>query len=120
MSYADMFFSWMIRILTIYLTWTWFVYLTESDVPVDQPYSIGMLLKCIPQMFLIFGLGLWISTTRYALRYKFITCLLMGPTLLASPLLLGVSNTIIGWGLFIVIVACYFRTIFGGKHEVSI
>lgn len=91
---------WVARFFYIYLTHEWFVFGTRSEG--YNPYTFKIMLMVLPRAFLFFTIGLWLSTTQCGFRHKKLVCLLLLPSLLVSPSILGFPLSIMGWIAFLV------------------
>ncbi len=97
--------TWVARLLSIYLTHTWFIFGTRSDT--HDPYTFRIMLSVIPKAFLFFVLGLWLSTTQWGLQHKKIIYILLLPSLLMSPPIVGFPYSAIGWASFLTAIWSY-------------
>ena len=98
---------WLARILSCYLTYVWFLFTTQSDVAHIR-FTFRIMIEQIPKVFLLFVIGLWLSTTDWGWRHKKTVYLLLLPSLLMSPQIDGFPFTIMGWLSFAVALWAYF------------
>jgi hypothetical protein len=95
------------RLFSCYLTYMWFLFTTQSDVAHIR-FTFRIMIEQIPKVFLIFVIGLWLSTTDWGWKHKKTVYLLLLPSLLMSPQILGFPFSIMGWTSFFVALWSYF------------
>jgi hypothetical protein len=99
--------KWVARIFSCYLTYKWFLFTTQSDV-VHIRFTFRIMIEQIPKVFVLFVIGLWLSTTDWGWRHKKTVYLLLLPSLLMSPQIVGFPFSIMGWLSFLVALWSYF------------
>lgn len=121
MKWIDLMFIWGVRILAVYLTIEWYEYTTKSDFTAAERYSFRNMVICIPQVIVVFTLGLWLSTTEWGsrARLKWLTAFLLIPSVIASPMILGSPNSAAPWVMVLISVACYIRIFKGDRYVVA-
>lgn len=93
---------WIARFFSIFLTHEWFVFATRSDA--FNRYRAQVILTMMPKVFVLYVLGLWLSSTQWGFRHKKVTYVLLLPSLLMSPSVAGFPGTFMGWlALFVAI-----------------
>lgn len=97
--------GWVARFFSIYLTYEWFVFSTDSDV--YHRYALRTVVTMVPKVFVLYVVGLWLSTTQWGLRHKKIQYVLLLPSLLMSPSIAGFPISIMGWLSFFVAIWSY-------------
>ena len=95
------------RFFSCYLTYNWFLFTTQSDVAHIR-FTFRIMIEQIPTVFLLFVIGLWLSTTDWGWKHKKTVYLLLLPSLLMSPQILGFPFSIMGWTSFFVALWSYF------------
>jgi hypothetical protein len=93
------------RFFSIYLTYEWFVFATRSDA--YNRYKLKIMATMIPKVFLLYVIGLWLSSTQWGRQHKKITYILLLPSLLMSPSIAGFPFGIMGWLSFFVAIWSY-------------
>ena len=97
--------AWIARFFTFYLTYKWFVFSTDSDA--YNRYAFRTMVTMIPKVFLLYVIGLWLSTTQWGLRHKKTLYVLLLPSLLMSPSIAGFPLSMMGWLSFFVAIWSY-------------
>ncbi|MCX6128223.1 MAG: hypothetical protein NTX25_04065 [Proteobacteria bacterium] len=108
--------AWVARFFSIYLTYEWFIFSTDSDA--YNRYAFRTVVTMVPKVFLLYVIGLWLSTTQWGLRHKKILYVLLLPSLLMSPSIAGFPSSIMGWSSFFVVVWTY-KVIYQTEGEVQ-
>lgn len=98
---------WLAKIFSCYLTYEWFLFTTQSDVAHIR-FTFRIMIEQIPKVFVLFVIGLWLSSTTWGWRHKKTVYLLLLPSLLMSPQIAGFPFTIMGWLSFAVALWSYF------------
>ncbi len=97
--------TWVARFFSIYLTYEWFVFATRSDA--YSRYTLKTMATMIPKVFLLYVIGLWLSSTQWGLQHKKTMYFLLLPSLLMSPSIAGFPFSIMGWlSFFVAIWSC--------------
>ena len=99
--------KWVARILSCYLTYEWFLFTTQSDVAHIR-FTFRIMIEQIPKVFLLFVIGLWLSTTNWSGSHKKTVYVLLLPSLLMSPQIVGFPFSVMGWLSFFVALWSYF------------
>jgi|GEM_PF-3235392 len=99
-------YRWVARIFSCYLTYEWFLFTTQSDVAHIR-FTFRIMTEQIPKVFVLFVIGLWLSSTAWGWRHKKTVYLLLLPSLLMSPQIAGFPFTIMGWLSFAVALWAY-------------
>jgi len=96
------------RILSLVLTYYWYLFAIRSDFESYEQFEFHNLAKGIPYTFVLFNLGLWLSTTQWSRRHKFLVSFLLLPSLIASPAMVGMDSSFFGWVVFGIAVWSYY------------
>lgn len=97
---------WVARFFSVYLTYEWFIFATRSDE--YNRYTLKIMATMIPKVFILYVIGLWLSSTLWGLRHKKTLFFLLLPSLLMSPSIAGFPFSIMGWLSFFVAIWSYF------------
>jgi hypothetical protein len=97
--------AWIARFFAIYLTYKWFIFSTDSDA--FNRYAFRTMVTMIPKVFLLYVIGLWLSTTQWGLRHKKTIYVVLLPSILMSPSIAGFPFSIMGWLSFFVAIWSY-------------
>lgn len=97
--------AWVARFFSVYLTYEWFVFANRSDA--YNRYSLKIMATMIPKVFVLYLIGLWLSSTQWGLRHKKTMYFLLLPSLLMSPSIAGFPFSIMGWLSFFVAIWSY-------------
>ena len=98
---------WIARFFSIYLTYEWFIFSTRSDF--ERRFTLKVIAIQIPWVFLNYVVGLWLSTTKFGLKYKKISYFLLLPSIVMSPAIAGFPYSIMGWLSLFVAIWSYIR-----------
>ena len=104
------------RLFSIYLTYKWFVFSTDSDA--YNRFALRTVFTMAPKVFLLYVIGLWLSTTPWGMRHKKSLYFLLLPSLLMSPSIAGFPFSLMGWASFFVAMWSYL-IIYKTKAEVE-
>ncbi len=96
---------WTARFFSVYLTYEWFLFSTDSDA--YRRFALRTMITMIPKVFLLYVIGLWLSTTQWGLRHKKTLYVLLLPSLLMSPSIAGFPFSTMGWLAFFVAIWSY-------------
>ena len=75
-----------------------------SDFPHDQRFSLNSLFWVTLKIFLIYGLGLWVSVSQFARRQRIFVLFMMLPGFIFAPLIIGFPFSLFGWVAFMAFV----------------
>jgi hypothetical protein len=84
--------KWVIRALCLILTCQWYWFAVRWDFEPLERFAFKNLILITPYVFFIWNLGLWLSTTKWGIRHKLVTSILMVPAFIASPIEARVVN----------------------------
>jgi hypothetical protein len=93
------------RALTIILTAYWYMFAVRS-IAWGKRFAFAIMLLTLFKVA-CYSLGLWISTTRWGTKHKWLTSILLIPSLILSPVMVSHYNHVIAWVVFAVAIWSY-------------
>jgi hypothetical protein len=87
-----------------------------SDFAVQGRFELKNLIWIIPQAFLLWNLGLWLSTTLWGHKHRILTSIMILPAL-ASPILLEFPYSTLGWLTAAIILWSYWIVLLHGGSK---
>jgi MFS superfamily sulfate permease-like transporter len=106
--------TWAVRVLCLIFTYQWYWHGVRWDFEPHDRFSLRTLLVIAPFVFVVWNLGLFLSTTKWGLKHKVVTSLLMLPAAFASPLIVGWGTLFSAVFVASVFFVSYWRLIKGG------
>lgn len=98
-----------VRFLCCVFTYQWYWHSVRWDFDPSDRFSLKNVILIGPFVFVVWNLGLFLSTTKWGERHKALTAILMLPSLFASPLVVGWGTSISGLFVFSVYLVSYWR-----------
>lgn len=93
------------RALTIILTAYWYMFAVRS-VAWGERFTLAIAFPTILKVA-CYSIGLWLSTTRWGVKYKCLTAVLLIPSLILSPVMISHYSYVIAWVAFVVAIWSY-------------
>ena len=94
--------KWLIRCVSLLITYRLYMYtVSGSDFPHHERFTLNNLFWITLKIFTIYGLGLWISVSRFAKNNRIIVLIMMLPGFIFAPLILGFPFSLLGWVAFV-------------------